>query len=109
MEINQRIVKLLSEKNLTQKELCQNIGVSPSTLNNWLKLNRSIPSEYLIPISEFFNVSVYYLLSDDENIPKLLSNEQQEMKKLLQGIINMLEDSLLEARTILTSVSEDEK
>lgn len=48
---------------MTQKQLAKVIGVATSTVNNWLKLGRSIPAEYIIPISEFLEVDCEFLLS----------------------------------------------
>lgn len=67
MNINQRVQGLLDNSKLTQKELSKYISVASSTLNNWIKLGRSIPSEYIIPICEFFGVTVDYLLTGNEN------------------------------------------
>ena len=70
MDINQRVQKLLDSSKTTQKDLSSAIGVATSTLNNWLKLGRSIPSEYIIPICEFFKISPNYLLIGEENNEK---------------------------------------
>lgn len=64
MNIAENINIILKEQNLQQKELANYLGIAPSTLNGWLKLGRSIPSEYLIRISEFLKVSTDYLLGN---------------------------------------------
>ena len=51
------------------------MSIATSTINNWIKLNRSIPAEYIIPICEFLNITPYYLLTgkekeEFENIPE---------------------------------------
>ena len=66
MNINQRIQELICNSNVSQKALSSAISVPTSTLNNWIKLGRSIPSEYIIPICEFFDISVDYLLTGKE-------------------------------------------
>ncbi|RKI37791.1 helix-turn-helix domain-containing protein [bacterium D16-51] len=64
MTINERISEILHyHKELTQKQLAQTIGIAASTVNNWLKLGRSIPAEYIIPISEFLGVDCEFLLT----------------------------------------------
>ncbi|OQB15748.1 MAG: hypothetical protein BWY15_00461 [Firmicutes bacterium ADurb.Bin193] len=63
MEINRRIIEELDKKSLRQTQLCEYIKVANSTLNNWLKLNRSIPAEYIFPISEFLEIDPIYLLT----------------------------------------------
>lgn len=77
MEISQRVQELLSHSKLTQKELSAYISVAPSTLNNWIKLGRSIPAEYIISICEFLNVSSEYLLTGKETEIKFTEEENQ--------------------------------
>lgn len=78
MNINQRILDVLSQKGATQKDMCSALGIAPSTLNNWLKLNRSIPSEFLIPICEFLNVEVSWLLTGEGEMRKEASAPAEE-------------------------------
>jgi transcriptional regulator with XRE-family HTH domain len=86
MSINERISEILkSNKNLTQKDLANSINVAASTVNNWLKLGRSIPTEYAIPISEFLGVDVYFLLTGD-NISYNLSQEDKEWLALIHKL-----------------------
>lgn len=68
MTINQRISEYIAahKKEFTQKGLCEFIKVPQSTMNNWLRMDRSIPAEYVIPISEYLNVSADYLLTGNE-------------------------------------------
>jgi len=66
MKISQILRDTLKENERTQKELSQFIGVSTSTVNNWIKLDRSIPAEYIIPICEFLKISPYRLLIGEE-------------------------------------------
>ena len=66
-EINERITNLLSSNSaFSQKDLANYIGKQPSTLSNWLLKDREIPSSYLIPICEYLNISLNYLLTGSE-------------------------------------------
>ena len=66
-EINERITNLLSSNSaFSQKDLANYIGKQQSTLSNWLLKDREIPSSYLIPICEYLNVSLNYLLTGSE-------------------------------------------
>jgi transcriptional regulator with XRE-family HTH domain len=71
-----RVAALLKEKRIKQNALAQRIGISTSTLNNWLKSERDIPADYVIPICEFIEVSPIYLLSGNE--PVATSNKSTE-------------------------------
>lgn len=66
MTVNERVSSVLKSKKATQRDLATEIGVSTSTLNNWLKLGRDIPAQYIVPICEFLKVSSWYLLTGDE-------------------------------------------
>lgn len=81
MDINQNIKSFLEDKNLTQKALSQHLGIATSTINNWLKLNRSIPAEYIIPICEFLDTSPHILLTGQEksSATDKLSDDEQEL------------------------------
>ena len=66
MTVNERVSSVLKSKKATQRDLAAEIGVSTSTLNNWLKLGRDIPAQYIVPICEFLNTSPTYLLTGEE-------------------------------------------
>lgn len=97
MNINQRVQGLLNNSKLIQKELSTYISVAPSTLNNWIKLGRSIPSEYIIPICEFFGVSLEYLLTGKENACSLATIHANEKEQIKIKSIDAKEQRLLNA------------
>lgn len=66
MTVNERVSCALKGQKATQRDLAAAIGVSTSTLNNWLKLGRDIPAQYIVPICEFFDVSLSFLLTGSE-------------------------------------------
>lgn len=66
MNISQKIQDELKKQNLTQKELANHLSIATSIINNWIKLNRSIPAEYIIPICEFLGITPWYLLTGRE-------------------------------------------
>lgn len=87
MTINERISEILnSKKKFTQKNLANNIGIATSTVNNWLKLGRSVPSEYIIPISEFFGISCEYLLTGKESQSTIISSADSEWLSLIHQL-----------------------
>ena len=85
MNIAENINIILKEENLQQKELAIYLGIAPSTLNGWLKLGRSIPSEYLIRISEFLGVSVEYLLNGIDSDKRYNNNNLSNSKDVAFG------------------------
>ncbi|HBB28563.1 MAG TPA: hypothetical protein DC000_04820, partial [Clostridiales bacterium] len=80
MDINKFIIDLLDIQHRKQKDLAEYLAISTSTLNNWLKLNREIPSSYIIPICEFFKISPYLLLTGiDQDILNNLTPDETEL------------------------------
>jgi len=79
VEINKRIFYLLEKQKRTAKELGAFIGVKPSSISAW-KNDGSYPSsKYIISISEFFNVSIEYLYTGNNNNPLPLSPDELEL------------------------------
>lgn len=88
MNIPERIFYLLDKNNLTASDLGSYIGVKSSSINGWK--NGSYPSsKYIQKIADFFNVSVSYLISgenelklgktkNDNDILSMLSKESLE-------------------------------
>lgn len=84
MNVAENINITLKEKDLQQKELAHYLGIAPSTLNGWLKLGRSIPSKYLIRISEFLEVSIEYLLGvSDPSSKNNISNNNNNGNNII--------------------------
>lgn len=94
-----RILELLTESNISQKEFAQKLHIAPSTLNGYLKGHRSPDYQTLMQIADFFNVSTDYLLgrdnphelkNDEKNILKLYSSLNKENKKLSLDIMSVI-------------------
>lgn len=57
-----KLKQLRQEAHLTQAELAKELNVGQSTLSNWENENRTPDADTLARISEYFGVSVDYLL-----------------------------------------------
>lgn len=42
---------------IQQKEIAQQLGISPKTINNWVKGRSSVPEKYLYALEEIFNLN----------------------------------------------------
>lgn len=87
MNISQNIQNIINTQKRTQKELAKHLGIATSTINNWIKLNRSIPAEYVIPICEFLNISPYYLLTGKEKEQSMIFDDN--MQRLIECYENL--------------------
>lgn len=65
MNFAQRLEELMQSSGITKYRISKAVGCSASTVTNWL--NGTAPTgEYLQKISDFFGVSVDYLLGNEE-------------------------------------------
>lgn len=75
MSIGERVHTLLEEKGRRQKELADFLGTRASTVNGWKQGNKTPSSELLLPICEFLDISIEYLLTGEQrNTVKQISN-----------------------------------
>ncbi len=79
------IAELRKEKNLTQKELAESLGVSDKTVSKWETCNGMPDVAILKPLCECLNISINELLSGER-----LSDERF-MDKAEENILNLTE------------------
>jgi transcriptional regulator with XRE-family HTH domain len=77
-KLGDKIKKLRKERNLTQVQLAKAIGIAQSTIGMIESNKRPAGRETLIKLAEFFNVTVDYLLSED-NESSEASTEKPEI------------------------------
>lgn len=67
-----RIRELREDNDLTQKQLAKKLNCSQQVYSNYELGQRDIPTDILIKLSKFYNVSSDYILeiSDSPNIQK---------------------------------------
>jgi transcriptional regulator with XRE-family HTH domain len=71
----ERLRKLRKEKDITQGQLAEVLGVVPSAVGKYERLPQAYPSvEALIKISEYFDVSIDYLLKGVQAEPMVENN-----------------------------------
>ncbi len=91
-----RLKELREKKNMYQKELAAELGVTMQTISGW-EINRTTPDyEMLIKIANFFQVSIDYLLGNEKKLKVIEDNlkEKEVLKKLLvkNGYMNKEEE-----------------
>lgn len=65
MEVLNKILLLLEEKKLDQRDLSDHLGLSKNTMTGWKNGNNKSYMKHLPKIAEFFDVSVDYLLGKE--------------------------------------------
>lgn len=62
-----RIRELREDNDLTQKQVCKELNCSQQVYSNYELGQRDIPTDILIKISRFYNVSIDYVLEITNN------------------------------------------
>ena len=65
--MNNRIKDLREDHDLTQKELAKTLNCSQQVYSNYELGQRDIPTDILIKLSNFYNVSIDYILGISNN------------------------------------------
>ena len=111
MTIGERILELIREKGMTQKEFSRLTGISQSTVSEWRGKRLNPSSDKIMIICDILEVDPYYLISgtegskyekvkamhvyEDSDEYQLLSdyrNLSEDSKKRLQGYMQALRD-----------------
>ena len=71
----ERLKRLRKDCDITQGQLAEAIGVVPSAVGKYERIESSYPSvEALIKIADYFNVSIDYLLRGVKTVPAVENN-----------------------------------
>ena len=122
MTIGNRVLQLLTEKGLKQKDLADYLKTGASTINGWKSSNRNPSSDMIIPICEFLSVDVHFLLTGVSNstqtslnkedmelitlLHKLPPAKRYEFKGELKGYIRRMEEDTVAAESSSDKVTK---
>lgn len=81
MDFLERLKMLCDDKGVSQRKLEQDLGLSNGSTSKWK--NSSPSGDVLRKISEYFNVSIDYLMGQTGVIPELSPRSEQEKKLLV--------------------------
>lgn len=110
MTISQRIFLLLKEKNLKQKDLAIQTGISPSAVSDWKKKGTNPAAESLSVIADFLGVSIEFLCTGKERSATILSDEEQECLEKFSKLKSIDKGRILDRmETLYDSYSPEEK
>ena len=86
--LSEKLYKLRKNSGLSQEQLAEQLNVSRQAISKWESGTAVPESEKLVAISNYFGVSVDYLLKDDEEgKTKATDSEIEEKPKRVAGII----------------------
>lgn len=81
--IGKHMAELRSQFNLSQKEICQVIGVNRNTYKDYEIGNRTIPLQILRDLAKFYKVSTNYFFED---MPTLSFKEEQQLYRYSNAV-----------------------
>jgi len=82
-----RIVRILEDRNISQKDVCTKLGINSSTFSTWKKQHGNVPNDKLLIIADFLKVSLTYLLTGEgsEEIIEL-SDQEKELLRIFNAL-----------------------
>lgn len=93
IKIGKFISQLRHEKNFTQEELGEKLGVTNKTVSRWENGHYLPDIEIFIMLSDIFNISINELLSGEK-----ISNQNDFQKMADENIINIAKESVFSFR-----------
>lgn len=85
MSFYERVDSLLRQKNISQRRMIIDLGLTKNTMFNWKHRNNIPNGEVLLKLSEYLDVPVDYLLCNDRYClneeEMLLLNEYRKLDK----------------------------
>lgn len=112
--------RLIEERNLTQAEIAEYIGVSPQTFNTWVKGIAFPRMGKVQKIADFFNVPKSYLIEDhpdDESTYYIKPEaaeaakelyERDELRVLFDAARDVSEEDIRYVATLLEKLKQKE-
>ena len=101
-----RIKKLRDEKNISQFELSEFLGISQQALSKWENEKTEPDNDSLVKLANYFNVSTDYLLGNSES-KKIDTPYDDELEKVLFSKAKDLTDD--EKKTIINVINAIKK
>ncbi|GAA6393674.1 hypothetical protein I4100191B2_11560 [Clostridiales bacterium] len=99
MDFGDRIRRLLSDRNISQKDFAAEIGVAASTAGNYVNGMREPDYETLRRIAQYFQVSTDYLLGRKYDIST--DDEQNELLLIFNSLNHNQRQLFLEQGKLL--------
>lgn len=91
MTVIERIVNILEDKNIDQKDVCAFADIKEQTFSGWKKHYRNVPEDKLILIAKFLKMPVYYLMTGEtEEVAthntKELGEQEEELLRIFKSL-----------------------
>ncbi len=90
MSIGERIVQLRSQKNMSQGQLAQSLGVSRQAISKWENDQSSPDTIHLIKLSDILDTEVEYLATGRKPVyedPPIVLNMVKKVDKVVEKVV----------------------
>ncbi len=97
MQTGYILAELRNAKGLSQADLAKQIGTTQASVGHWEADRRNIPQDKLVQLSEYFNVSIDYLLGNTKTKRKyydLTEKDEKSIEKTLEKLVEELDNGL---------------
>lgn len=92
MDIGARLLHLLDECGITQKELAETLNISASTVNGYIKNRRQPDAKTIIRLASYFNTTIDYIFGITSAKEPMASPYTANERHLLNIYRRMSED-----------------
>ena len=90
MNLGEKLIKLRKDKNLSQEEVAEKLGVTRQTISKW-ETNESTPDlNKIVPICNLYDITTEELLTDKKIVKKENNKVKNQSLKLIDSIISTI-------------------
>lgn len=100
MTINETMFTLMDKKKIKYIDLANHLNVNKTVVSNWKSRGNNPPADYIVPICEFLEISIYELLGAEE---EQLTDEEQLLLKHFRKCSNGNRQIILNAASGLSN------
>ncbi|HWT74335.1 MAG TPA: helix-turn-helix transcriptional regulator [Mobilitalea sp.] len=87
LTIGARALSARNNKNITQTELSEHLGISQATISKFENGTSDIPSSKLFELCNYLGISLFWLVGDN-SLPQLTDTERLELENYIKFIIS---------------------
>ena len=94
MTINEKIFKIMEQKNIKNADLAKHLNVKNNVITNWHNRGTEPPIKYIIPICELLDVTIYELLGikNENKIQKAYDEADAGTQAAIRKLLDIHED-----------------
>lgn len=105
----QRIISVMSDKGIMQKDLTDALGLSEPSFAAWKSGRNQSYLKYLHAIANFLNVSVEYLKGETEQKEKPLSENEEKLRELYELTEGLNESDIIALKAFAAGLKANRK